>query len=55
MPRIDMSEVLDALALRADTGAPAPTGGMSGSHVVGAVTDHDVPVVVKVTALELPD
>jgi aminoglycoside phosphotransferase (APT) family kinase protein len=55
MPRIDMSEVLDTLALRADTGAPAPTGGMSGSHVVGAFTDHDVPVVVKVTALELPD
>lgn len=55
MPRIDVSEVLDALALRADIGAPELPGGMSGSQVLGAATDGHVPVVVKVTALELPE
>lgn len=55
MSRIDVSEVLDALSLRADTGAPAPTGGMSGSAVVGAQTSSGAPVVVKATALDSPD
>lgn len=55
MPRIAVPEVLEALALRADTGAPELPGGMSGSQILGALTDRDVPVVVKVTALELPD
>lgn len=55
MPRIAVPEVLDALTLRAETAAPDPTVGMSGSHVLGAATDRDVPVVMKVTALDLPD
>lgn len=55
MPRLVLSEVLSVLALRTDADAPELPGGMSGSHILGALTDRDVPVVVKVTALELPD
>lgn len=54
MPKIAMTEVLDALGVHADPDATPPTGGMSGSSVLGARTDHGTHVVVKLTVLATP-
>lgn len=51
MMTVDVDVVLEALGVRADGGAAPPTGGMSGSALVGARTEQDDPVVVKVTEL----
>lgn len=55
MPNNAVTEVLDALGVHADPDASTPTGGMSGSRMLGARTDHGAPVVVKLTALGTPD
>ncbi|WP_169928759.1 phosphotransferase family protein [Brachybacterium ginsengisoli] len=55
MPGISVAEVLDALGVHADPVAPALTGGMSGSSVLGAVTPGGEPVVVKVSSFGTPE